>query len=662
MDIFSALSQPVMKGLILESAAKNLAATYNAAPEGSYVRASVDELLNERLYREINDRFYRTLAFGTGGLRGRTIGRHVTAAERGTPNPLGRPQFPCVGTNAMNDTNVERATRGLCRHLREVAASGQPTIVIAHDTRHFSEEFAALAARVATNEGVTAFLFPADRSTPQLSFTVRHLRASAGVVITASHNPPHDNGYKAYFSDGAQIVEPHASAIIRRVNEVNATGNLEPTRGAKVVTLGPEVDEAYRHAAASSLIDPAMLQREGPKLKIVYTPLHGTGIRAIRPLLKAHGVHVSVVPDQEKPDGRFPTVASPNPENGEALSHAIGLARAEGADAVIATDPDSDRMGVAVRTSSGAYELLTGNQIGCFLAHYRISTLVRQGVLTPQNASRACLIKTFVTTELQAAIASKFGLKVVNTLTGFKYIGEKLREYEEQLMAGAPAGSDYASLPPADRRAAHLARGCYFVFGGEESYGYLGTDDVRDKDANASALMFAEAMAGARSQGLGVAEYLDKIYSIFGFYWEKLGQVVLEGAEGSAKIARLLESYASAPPKEIGGHRVEGSENFAKDTLRDADGKTIPKEKMFIFHLDGGARIAVRGSGTEPKVKFYMFASSRPAPGKLFEPKELEAAKAKTRKFLDDLWTAAERDALARADRPTRQLDRAPAP
>lgn len=649
MDIFSALSQPVMKGLILESAAKNLAATYNAAPEGSCARASIDELLDLRLYREINDRFYRTLAFGTGGLRGRTIGRHVTAAETGQPTALGRPQFPCIGTNAMNETNVERATRGLCRYLREIAGAGQPTIVIAHDTRHFSEEFAALAAKVATNEGVTAFLFPADRSTPQLSFTVRHLRAAGGVVITASHNPPHDNGYKAYFSDGAQIVEPHASAIIRRVNEVAATGNLEATRGAKVITLGPEVDSAYREAAERSLVDPAALKREGPKLKIVYTPLHGTGIRAIRPLMKAYGVQISVVPDQEKPDGRFPTVSSPNPENGEALAQAITLARTGGADAVIATDPDSDRMGVAVRTASGAYELLTGNQIGSFLAHYRISALVRQGVLTPQNASRACIIKTFVTTELQAAIASNFGLKVVNTLTGFKYIGEKLREYEEQLMSGAPAGTDYGSLLPHDRRTAHLNRGCFFVFGGEESYGYLGSDDVRDKDANASALMFAEAMAGARAQGLGVAEYLDKIYSIFGFYWEKLGQIVLEGAEGSAKIARLLESYASAPPAAIGGHSVERSENFARDTLTDIDGKTIPKERMFIFHLDGGARIAVRGSGTEPKVKFYMFASDRPQPGKLFEPRELEVAKVRTRKFLDELWNAAEQDALARA-------------
>ncbi len=649
MDIFSALSQPVMKGLILEAAAKNLAATYNAAPEGYYVRASIEELLEERLYREINDRFYRTLAFGTGGLRGRTIGAHVTRAEQGTPTPLGRPQFPCAGTNAMNDTNVERATRGLCRYLREVSSANQPTLVIAHDTRHFSEEFAARAAKIAANEGVTAFLFPADRSTPQLSFTVRHLRAAGGVVITASHNPPHDNGFKAYFSDGAQIVEPHASAIIRRVKEVTATGDLEPRRGAKVITLGPEVDEAYRQTVNQSVVDPAALKREGPRLKIVYTPLHGSGIRAIQPLLKAHAIPFSVVPEQAKPDGRFPTVASPNPENGEALTQAIAMARAEGADAVIATDPDSDRMGVAVRTPSGAYELLTGNQIGSFLAHYRISTLVRQGVLTPQNAARACLIKTFVTTELQAAIATKFGLKVVNTLTGFKYIGEKLRQYEESLMAGAPPGTEYASMPTDDRRAAHLARGCFFVFGGEESYGYLGSDDVRDKDANAAALMFVEAMAGARAQGLSAAEYLDKIYSIFGFYWERLGQIVLEGAEGSAKIAHLLESYASAPPAAIGGRKVEKVQNFARDDIADADGKPIPKEKMFLFHLEGGARIAIRGSGTEPKVKFYLFAVERPAPGKLFEPRELEAAKAKTRKFLDDLWAATEKDALARA-------------
>lgn len=648
MDIFSVLSQPVMKGLVLESAAKNLAATYTSSQEDSCARSSIEELLDERLYREINDRFYKTLAFGTGGLRGRTIGRHVTRAERGELTPLGRPQFPCVGTNAMNETNVERATRGLCQYLRETLGSGQPTIVIAHDTRHFSEEFSALAAKIATNEGVTAFLFPADRSTPQLSFAVRHLKASAGVVITASHNPPHDNGFKAYFSDGAQIVEPHASEIIRRVKKVTATGNTEPTQGAKVITLGPEVDETYWKAVGNSVIDPDMLRREGPNLKIVYTPLHGTGIRAIRPVLKAHGVRLSVVPEQEKPDGRFPTVTSPNPENGEALVQAIALARTEGADAVIATDPDSDRMGVAVRNAAGGYELLTGNQIGSFLAHYRISTLVRDGVLTNQNASRACLIKTFVTTELQAAIATKFGLKVVNTLTGFKYIGEKLREYEDQLMSTAPSGADYSVLLPHEKRAAHLGRGCFFVFGGEESYGYLGTDDVRDKDANASALMFVEAMAGARAQGLTVSDYLDKIYSIFGFYWEKLGQIVLEGAEGSAKISRLLESYASKPPSAIGEHKIEQCENFAKDTLKDVDGKTIPKEKMFMLHLEGGARVAIRGSGTEPKVKFYLFALERPKPGKLFDAKELDGAKAKTKRFLEDLWANVEKDALAR--------------
>ncbi|MBX7158176.1 MAG: phospho-sugar mutase [Verrucomicrobiae bacterium] len=639
------LSTHIASGQLFETAAKNFLEAYHLTLPNSWQRAALQELWDEKQLTEINDRFYKTLSFGTGGLRGRTIGKYVTRAERGTPNELDRPEHACLGSNAMNDANVERAARGLCRYLKKIFRKHpSPSLVIAHDTRHFSRDFAQLVAQVATNEGINAWLFAEDRSTPQLSFTIRYLNAQAGVMITASHNPPYDNGFKAYFDDGAQLVEPHASAIIHEVNQIQATGELEPRYGATIQMLNPETDKAYLRALRTLVLDQETLETQASNLKIVYTPLHGTGAHAIVPTLKKYKIKPLLVRKQLSADGRFPTVASPNPENSEALTLAIKKAQKDKADIVIATDPDCDRMGVAIRNSQDDYELITGNQIGSILAYYRTTTLFQQGILTSQNATHACLIKTFVTTELQTAIAKKFGLKLVNTLTGFKYIGEKLRDYEQQLVEQGFNEKHYRSYSEEEKRNAHLKKGCYFVFGGEESYGYSGGDYVRDKDANAAALMFVEAAAHARSQNQTLLEYLDQIYSELGFFYEKLGQFLLEGAEGAVKIQGILKSFEQNPSKNYLGHAVVEKMNFAKENLVDVDGKPIPKELMLLFKLDNGAQIIVRGSGTEPKIKFYLSAHQLPPDRKSFTPETLLQAKQHVQQFIIQLWDAVQED------------------
>src|SRR5213595_987441 len=399
--------------------------------ESDFAARVIGELSQANEWEELNDRFYKTLAFGTGGLRGRTIGKIVTSSERGTPTALGRPEFPCVGTNAMNYFNVGRATHGLVIYVQKWRSrqgmEGRPKIVIAHDTRHFSREFARLAAETASVNGCDAVVFEGPRSTPELSFAVRYLNADAGIVITASHNPPHDNGYKVYFSDGAQVIEPHASGIIAEVNETSSGSFKKPAKSerGKITTIGKDIDQAYMRRLETLILDPQVI-REAKSLRIIYTPLHGTGSVIIKPMLTRLGFNFQVVPEQDRFDGRFPTVKSPNPENAEALTMAIDLAEKENADLVVATDPDCDRMGAAVRARDGKMKLFSGNQIGSLLAWYRTRTLFEKGVLNKQNASRAVIIKTFVTTDLQRAIAEHYGLRCVETLTGFKYIGAQL--------------------------------------------------------------------------------------------------------------------------------------------------------------------------------------------------------------------------------------------
>ncbi len=651
-DDFAKLNSRIVSaaaaGQLNQSSAQNISALLRGAPP--LYREVINELVEAQAWSELNDRFYKTLAFGTGGLRGRTIGRIVTRAERGSASKEQRPEFPCIGTNAMNFYNVSRATQGLVAYVKEWRAAeriaGKAKIVIAYDTRHFSREFADLAANVAAENGCDACVFDGPRSTPELSFAVRHLKASAGIVITASHNPPQDNGYKVYFDDGAQVVEPHAGGIIRKVNAIESESfpPLSPNECGSVAQLGREIDEAYMARLETLVLNPALVG-ELKTLRIVFTPIHGTGSAIIKPMLRRLGFSFETVREQDQLDGDFPTVKSPNPENAEALALGIKQAQRSAADLVIATDPDCDRMGVAVRTASDEMKLLTGNQIGSLLAYYRAKTLFEAGVLNKENAGDAVIIKTFVTTDLQKAIAKRYGLRCVETLTGFKYIGAKLGKYERALPAEVV--EKYRELPEEETRKLRLEYSSFYVFGGEESYGYSGADFVRDKDGNGAAIMFCEVAAYAKSRDLTIAALLDEVFATFGYYQEKNAALTFEGAEGADKIKRLVESYVSVPPSAILGADVTQMKDFAKETFYDVEGDEIPKEKMLIFELADRTRIAVRGSGTEPKIKYYLFAERQPTDGK-FTAAQLRDIKTVVGAHLDLLWEWLREDAARR--------------
>ena len=649
MENLPALLQEGLRHGLLGSSLENIESLLGAHPE-SYERSSIAELAAARNWEELNNRFFRTLAFGTGGLRGKTIGMVVTAAERGTPQAMDRPQFPCTGTNAMNDRNVSRATQGLVAYVKEWAGREKlphrPRICISYDTRYFSREFADLAAKVITELGCDALVFAEPRPTPELSFAVRQTDATAGINLTASHNPPPYNGYKVYFHDGGQVVEPHASGIIAMVNAVRSP-HYEPLPSAEQgrrVTLGAEMDEAYLDRLERVVLDPAVVaQAKG--LKIVYSPLHGVGASIIMPLLQRLGFDATAVPEQIVPDSRFPTVKSPNPEYAEALTMALKLAEKIGADLVMATDPDDDRMGVAVRSRAGQMELLTGNQIGSMLAYYRASRMFESGILNEANKSRGVIIKTFVTTDLQKAVAEHFGLRCVETLTGFKYNAAKLRQYEEAIPEGLR--EDYRRLSEEETRQLRLAHSSLMVMGGEESYGYTLSDFARDKDANAAVAGFAEVVAYARSRGMTAVEYLEEIFATLGVYLERGESLVFEGAEGAAQIAKLAASYAENPPQEMDGSAVVKMANFAVDTIYDTEGERIPAEGMIIFTLADGRRCAVRPSGTEPKIKYYIFGLEKP-PGRKMTAEEVGAARGRVQASVDGLWDWLHADALRR--------------
>jgi phosphoglucomutase len=644
------LDEAAHDGRILASARDHCLPWLDPTLFESWVISAIEELVEEEHWGEINDRFYRSLAFGTGGLRGRTIGRVVTRAERDGRPTDACPARPAVGSNCMNDFNVRRATMGLTQYLRRAAGAASPHVVFAHDTRHFSRHFAELAARTVIACGGRATLFEAERSTPELSFAVRELNADAGVVLTASHNPSHDNGFKAYFSDGAQVVEPHASGIIA---EVNGTPTKEVCRlketDAASVSIGHAMDEAYLARLLTLVVEPKLVKEHGKAVKIVYSALHGTGGRIVPEALRRIGATVLEVPSQKEPDGRFPTVASPNPENAEALAMGIALAEKEGADVVMATDPDADRMGVAVRGSDGKMMLLTGNQIGSMLAYFRLERLFAQGILNKENRSRARLVKTVVTTDLQKAIAAKFSVPIPETLTGFKYIGEKLEKYERIARGDTMDAAAYRRLSETEKRDLHLRRGAWYVFGGEESYGYSASDFTRDKDANAACVIFAELAISARAKGLSLPAYLDSLFSEMGYYREKLGQLVYQGAEGAARIQAILKSYAESPPREMGGQAVVKVTNHNREPVKDCEGDLLPREMLFFVDLADGNRYAVRGSGTEPKIKFYLFGREKPPSGKRFEAAQLATVKVRVDAGVEALWRAIEADARRRA-------------
>lgn len=649
-NLASTIADAAAQGKLLPASAANIDRLLSRNSSPLYT-AVVEELALAGEWKELDNRFFRTLAFGTGGLRGKTIGDIVTRAEAGTPQPLDRPEFPCVGTNAVNNLNISRATQGLVHYVKEHFEArglpGKPSICFCHDTRHFSRAFAELAAEVTTKLGCDAYLFEGPRSTPELSFAVRHVGAQAGVNITASHNPPQYNGYKVYFEDGCQVVEPHATAIIRKVDSIDSEDfePVPPEKRGKVIDMGADIDDAYMDRLASLPLDRELLD-SADLPRIVHTPLHGVGAVIIKPMLTRLGFHCETVAAQEVPDGRFPTVKSPNPENHEALTMAIAQANESGADLVIATDPDDDRMGIAARDASGAMRLLTGNQIGSILAWYRSMKFFELGILNESNRHRGVIIKTVVTTDLQKAIAEKFGLRCVETLTGFKYIGSKLGKYEAAIPADLRR--DYAHLGEEETRRLRLEHSSFYVFGGEESYGYSASDFVRDKDGNSAAVLIAEAAAYAKSTGTTLPGLLDRIFAEFGVHMERGESITMDGAEGAAAIKKLVESYAKNPPTAIDGAAVAATTNFATEEILDVEGDKLPAESMLMLTLNDNRRVAVRPSGTEPKIKYYMFAARKPGSGTSLDAHQLADARTDVESSLESLWQWLSADARAR--------------
>jgi len=636
-DLTSRLTLANSEGKLLDSSLKNISDFLISNPNPLYI-SSVEELAQNDDWDELNDRFYKCLSFGTGGLRGRTIGRNITKSEQGSGGPNDRPEHPCIGSNAMNNYNLNRATRGLVYYLQEwlknEGSNERVRIVFCYDTRHFSKDFAELCADIAAKIGAEVHLFDSHKATPVMSFAIRELHCHAGVMITASHNPYHDNGYKVNFSDGAAIVPPHTQGIIERVNNIS-TEQFEPLPSSEqgtVSTVHERVEAKYLDRVKSLVLQPNLVN-ENNSLKIVFTALHGTGGVHIPQLLSDLGFKCETVHEQDSADGRFPTVDSPNPENGPALKMGIDLAESNSSDLVIGTDPDCDRMGVAVRGESGKMELLTGNQIGSLLLYYRIKTLFELNILNEQNRHNSVVIKTFVTTELQRSIAEEFGIKVIDTLTGFKYISQKLGAYERSLPDDIY--SSYKSLSVSEAREVQLGKGTFFIFGGEESYGYLACDFTRDKDANSAAVLFAETAAFANSKGMSLIQLLDNIYCEFGYYKEMNTNKVFEGADGAECIASLIQSYSTDPPINCDGSEVIEIINFADETIKDAEGDLIPKEKMLFIELKDGRRFAVRPSGTEPKIKYYFYGH---ASREQIQEKNLDTIKSQTSEGLNSLW------------------------
>ncbi len=538
--------------------------------------------------KELEERFYRILEFGTGGLRG----------------VLG------AGTNRMNTYTVGMATQGLANYIK-MAGAADGGVVIARDSRRMSDEFSRVAASVFAGNGIPVFMFRDIAPTPFASFAIRHLKATSGIVITASHNPPEYNGYKVYWDDGGQIVTPHDKRIIDEVEKIDtidkiAKKDFDAAVAAQIIRF---IDEEIFKSYVMHLEKYAMRERGPSRLKVAYTPLHGTGYRIIPRVLTHFGFDsVLVQEEQSKPDGDFPTVKYPNPEEKDALELVVKLAHERDADIILATDPDADRMGVGFKDEKGEYLLINGNQIGTMLEYYILKRAREKGTL----GTDAAVVKTIVTTDLQGEIARAFNCRMDEVLTGFKWIASKMKEYDQ---TGA-------------------AR---FVFGGEESYGYLPVPFVRDKDAVSSCYFFAEMADWLLSQDRTMRDFLDEIYTTFGLYQEDLHSMTLKGMDGIRRIGEIMESFRQSPPSEFTGIPVKYVSDMKNLVRREvAGGKTesitgLPSSDVIQFSLDDGTRITMRPSGTEPKIKFYF--SVREKTGK----ETLGEAKKKLRKKLDAL-------------------------
>ena len=531
-----------------------------------------DEAIKEELKgisedeNEIKERFYMDLEFGTAGLRG-IIG---------------------AGTNRMNIYVVRRATQGLANYIAKVDKKAQG-VAIAYDSRHMSPEFAEEAALCLAANGIKAYIFESLRPTPELSFAVRHLGCVAGINVTASHNPPEYNGYKVYWEDGAQITPPHDSGIMGEVksisdwNTVKTMDKAEAEKAGLFQVIGKEVDDAYMSELKKQVIHMDAIEKEGKNLKIVYTPLHGTGNIPARRILKELGFeNVYVVKEQELPDGDFPTVSYPNPEAAEAFELGLKLAKEVDADLVLATDPDADRLGVRVKDKNGEYHDLTGNMSGCLLANYELSQRKAVNGSLPEDGA---LIKTIVTTNLADAIAKGYGVNLIEVLTGFKFIGQQILGFEKS------------------------GKGSY-LFGFEESYGCLIGTYARDKDAIVATMALCEAAAYYKTQGKTLWDAMIEMYEQFGYYKDAIQSVTMKGIEGLQKIQEIMNSLRQNPPAEFAGHKVVAVRDYKADTIKDlATGEVkttgLPNSNVLYYELTDDAWVCVRPSGTEPKVKFY---------------------------------------------------------
>lgn len=531
-----------------------IAKTWLQPPFDEETQKAVQNLINSNP-KELDDAFYKNLEFGTGGMRG----------------------IMGIGTNRLNKYTYGQATQGLANYLHQQFPDKKITVAIAFDVRHNSDTFAKLVADVLTANGIYVYLYKEFRPTPELSFTVRNLKCDAGIVLTASHNPPEYNGYKVYWNDGAQIVPPHDSAIINEVRSVDFADIKFDGDDSKITYLGEEEDKKFIHAA----VENTSYLKGKKDLKIVYTSLHGTSIKILPDALAEAGFeNVFIVPEQKNPDGDFPTVKSPNPEEPEALSLALKYAEEQNADIVFGTDPDADRLGVAVRGLDGKLVLLNGNQTNTVITDYILGKWKENGKID----GKQFIGSTIVTSDIFFPLAKYYGVECKVGLTGFKWIADLIRKAE---------GKEK------------------FICGGEESFGFMPSDYVRDKDSISSILVACEAAQEAKNEGKTLFDKLIEIYTKVGYYYEELVSIVKKGKDGAEQIAKMMEEFRSNPPKELVGEKIVKLDDYQSSTSLNliTGEKTpidIPKSNVLIFFTDKGTKLACRPSGTEPKIKFYF--------------------------------------------------------
>jgi phosphoglucomutase len=554
----------MLKKLKLDATAEKNIKTWLKGRYDQDVKDKIQGLIEAENTTQLTDSFYKNLEFGTGGMRGE----------------LG------VGSNRMNKYTVGAATQGLANYLNKCFVGQEIKVAIAYDSRNFSPEFGKIAADILSANGITVYLYKELRPTPQLSFTVRELGCQSGIVITASHNPREYNGYKVYWVDGSQVVAPHDKNIVAEVNAITNVKDIK-FKGVKkrIKMIGEVLDKKYLKAVKSIVVSPRIIKKQRD-LKIVFSSIHGTGITMVPPALAQLGFeNVTIVNEQATPDGNFPTVVYPNPEEKEAMSLALKKAREIDADLVIATDPDADRVGMGVKNPEGEWQLLNGNQAASLIIFYLLKVWKAAGKITGNEF----VCKTIVTTDLIDAMAEKAGVKCYNTLTGFKYIAQVIRELEGEQT---------------------------FIAGGEESYGYLIGDKVRDKDAIASCAMIAELTAYAKDKGISLFDFLADMYETFGFYYEGLISVTKKGKTGAEEIQQMMTDFRNNPPKTLAGSKVIRMDDLGELTRKNlvtGESSVIESGKMGMessnvlqFFTEDGTKFTCRPSGTEPKIKFYI--------------------------------------------------------